>query len=254
MYKKIVLFICFLIFCYGSIYADNSSVTVETRGTVNHSRVKVKKRPDMASRTVRTLYKNAKVVVIGEEGDWYKIKVNNVRNGYVLKKYIDFLSTLKKENKKVPYEKRRAILEVKALIERFNLNLIESMYYEKEKLVPNFAYMGSTINKKLFKVKIHYKVKNIVDKDSNINLPNPFQNVILSFIEVMFFKMMTYESDKYEIDIYVSSEDSDGMKEYAKLIYENDKNRFVDIKNNSGKIWKYIKSDTDKKELFKMYP
>ncbi len=254
MFKKTIFVLIFVFLLINISVADNSSVTVEIRGTVNHSKVRVKKRPDISSRTVRTLYKNAKVVVIGEDGDWYKIKINNVRNGYVLKKYIDFKSTLKKENKRVPYKKRRAILEVKALIERFNLNLSESMYYEKEKLVPNLAYMDSFVNKDKFKVKIHYRVKNIMGTDSSVNLPNPFQDVMLSFIEVLFFKMMLYDSDIYEIDIFVNSDKTDSLKKYAKLEYKKDNKKFNEIKNSSGGIWKYIKTTMPKDELFNMYP
>lgn len=255
MYKNFFIIILLLSFFISTAYSDNSSVTVEIRGTINHSKVRVKKQPDKSARNVRTLYKNAKVVVIGEEGDWYKIKINNIRNGYVLKKYVDFLSTLKKENKKIPYEKNKALLEVKSLIERFNLNLSESMYYEKEKLIPYIAYMGYNFKKNSFKIKIHYKIKNIMGTDSSVNLPNPFQNDILSLIEVMFFKMMLYKTDLYVIDVYVNSDKSDSLKKYAEITYKNNPERFNEIKNSEGKIWDYIKvSIRDKKDLFKMYP
>lgn len=63
-------------------------VLAETqKGTVNASELNFRERADTSSNTIDVLYRGAKVTIISEEGEWYKIRYNN-EEGYVKKQYI----------------------------------------------------------------------------------------------------------------------------------------------------------------------
>lgn len=54
---------------------------------VNVSSVRVRKESNTSSEVVDSLVLNNQVIIIGEENDWYKIKVNG-QEGYIVKKYL----------------------------------------------------------------------------------------------------------------------------------------------------------------------
>lgn len=63
-------------------------VLAETqKGTVNASELNFRERADTSSNAIDVLYRGAKVTIISEEGEWYKVRYNN-EEGYVKKQYI----------------------------------------------------------------------------------------------------------------------------------------------------------------------
>ncbi len=58
-----------------------------TKGTVTASELNFRESANINANAIDVLYKGAKVNIISEEGDWYKVKYNN-EEGYVSKQYI----------------------------------------------------------------------------------------------------------------------------------------------------------------------
>lgn len=81
--KVFILAIILVAVCISKVYA--------TTGTVNADGVRVRKGPSTDDEIIETLNKSAEVEIIGESGDWYKIKydVNTTFEGYMHKNYID---------------------------------------------------------------------------------------------------------------------------------------------------------------------
>lgn len=254
----IAVAISFCLFGPWSIAAttDNKSAQdVEIRGVINTKMVVARSKPDQKSKRVKTLWRGAKVVVLSAKGDWYKIKTNNVRTGYILKKYVDFKSTLKKENKRVSPQLRKARLDIKSLINRFNVNMNESMFFEKEGIIPYVEYVQTKYTKSKVSVELRYMGKNSKGPGNEIDQANPFNGMMKSLMEVVFFKMMIVQADTYEISIetYDYTEDNKKLKPYSVLTFQSESSSFDSLKNDSGKIWEYIQSSKPTSELFVTY-
>ena len=76
-----------------------NSTVFATTGTVVGSNLRVRKEESTTSEVIELLDENDKVEILGESGEWYKVKVNN-KVGYVSKKFIktqDF-NTVSNEN------------------------------------------------------------------------------------------------------------------------------------------------------------
>lgn len=235
---------------------DRSITNVEVRGVISSRAVSIWKKPDIKSKRIKTLWRGSKVVVIKKEGDWLKIKVNNVKNGYVLKKYVDFKATFKKETKKGSHLLKKASLEIKSLVDRFNINMNDSMYYEKEGVIPYLEYVYCRKKGKTVSVELNYKGKNVQGHEEEINKDSPFSDMMKSFMEVVFFKMMIVQVDSYKISIngYSFTEDDKKLESYTVLTYDSSSSTFEALKNDNGKIWEYIKSSKPINELFVKYP
>ena len=76
--KKVLLLAIILI-------AVSISKAYATTGTVNTDGVRVRKGPSTDDEIIQTLNKSAEVEIIGESGDWYKIKydVDTTFEGYM---------------------------------------------------------------------------------------------------------------------------------------------------------------------------
>lgn len=82
--KKVLLLSLILI-------AVSISKAYATTGTVNTDGVRVRKGPSLDDDIIQTLDASAEVEIIGESGDWYKVKydANTTFEGYMHKNYID---------------------------------------------------------------------------------------------------------------------------------------------------------------------
>lgn len=65
----------------GLVFAES------TKGTVTASELNFRESANTNANAIDVLYKGARVNIISEEGDWYKVKYNN-EEGYVSKQYI----------------------------------------------------------------------------------------------------------------------------------------------------------------------
>jgi hypothetical protein len=130
------------------------------------------------------------------------------------------------------------------------------MYYEKEGIIPYFGFIKTKKINNTLVTEIVYMGKNSNGYSKSIDQKNPFPDLIKSFMEVIFFKMMIVKADEYVINIkvYDFSNKKQKYKNYATLTYDTKMSKFEDLKNNSGKIWKYIKSSVPADELFIKYP
>lgn len=94
--KKIKLIIISVIIYIGLILI-NTQVYAATEGKTKNDSTRIRQKASTSSETVVSISKNKKVEILGEEGDWYKVKYKS--NGLVYEGYIrnDLLSVDKKE-------------------------------------------------------------------------------------------------------------------------------------------------------------
>ena len=85
MVRKKILKCCCTIGLIGTLI---SNISLATTGTVTGGEVNIRERADSKALEVSVAKKGEKVEVIGEEGNWYHIKFENV-TGYISKDYVD---------------------------------------------------------------------------------------------------------------------------------------------------------------------
>ncbi|BAI79959.1 hypothetical protein DEFDS_0465 [Deferribacter desulfuricans SSM1] len=252
MFRYLVYLIILILPTLG--FSDNKTASnkyVELLAKVKNTTY-VYKQPDTKSKKLRKIYKGSKIIVIQDvNADWYLVKYNNVRTGYVLKKYIELRYTLKKEVKRVPYQLKKLEIDLDSMIKRYNFYMKESRFFMDTGYVPVFKLhsvkkSGDTVTVSLlYDIEVKKGVK-VLDKN------NPFADILQKFIEVIFFKMFIEKAKNYQIVIF--TQDGKSKNEYAKLRYVADEKRFFEIKNYDGKIWDYIESTVDPDTLFKYLP
>lgn len=82
MNKKITLFIIFIALIF--ILNLGTSVIATITGTVNTETVRVREKASTDSDIVTLVSIGEKIVITGEEGDWYKVQIEN-ETGYIRK-------------------------------------------------------------------------------------------------------------------------------------------------------------------------
>lgn len=85
MVRKKILKCCCAIGLIGTLI---SNISLAATGTVTGGEVNIRERADSKALEVSVAKKGEKVEVIGEEGNWYHIKFENV-TGYISKDYVD---------------------------------------------------------------------------------------------------------------------------------------------------------------------
>ena len=106
--KKIKLIIISVIIYIGLILI-NTQVYAATEGKTKNDSTRIRQKASTSSETVVSISKNKKVEILGEEGDWYKVKYKS--NGLEYEGYIrnDLLSVDKKEETKTEEKKEETV-------------------------------------------------------------------------------------------------------------------------------------------------
>lgn len=251
MYKCICIFTLFLL--TNVVFALENGSDIEFVGVVSSRVANVYSKPDTSSRVIRRISRGNKVIVTSHiDEHWYKIKVNNVIEGFIKKEDITFENTLSKEAAKTPYELKKADLDIKAIVERFNIHFNESVYYEKVGIVPQIEYMKIFNSNNTLNIDIVYTTKSQFQSSNTSGVKNPFEKEMLNFMEVIFFKSFIVSAEVYRINIYKYVEEKPQL--YAFLEYKFDEDNFNLIKNRKGKIFEYVKSDVPLHKIFQNFP
>lgn len=106
--KKIKLIIISVIIYIGLILI-NTQVYAATEGKTKNDSTRIRQKASTSSETVVSISKNKKVEILGEEGEWYKVKYKS--NGLEYEGYIrnDLLSVAKKEETKTEEKKEETV-------------------------------------------------------------------------------------------------------------------------------------------------
>lgn len=254
MCKKTLIAILLIAgFAFAGFCEEKSGDFVESLGIIKANVVYVRDKPDLKAKRIRTFYRGAKIIVIGEEGKWYKVKFNNVRSGYALKKDISFKDSL--GEKSGSYFDKKLSLEVKSFISRFDFNMAESNYFEKEGIVPIFKYKQMQIKDDTVKLELIYTTDKKRDRIISDNMTNPFGKELKYFMEVLFFKLINSPYENFDIDVFSKPEENNGnLKKYAEFSFERKQVNFEKVKDFRGEIWNYVKSSREISEIFTKYP
>jgi|GEM_PF-1182870 len=256
MFKKFfITMLLLMVFAANGFVGEKSGNFVESVGIIKANVVYVRDKPDLNAGRIRTFYEGAKIIVIGEQGKWYKVKVNNVRTGYALKKDIRFKDALGGNSKNSSYFDKKLSLDVKSFVDRFNFNMTESGYFEKEGIVPVFKYKKLQIENNTVKLELIYTTEKKRERLVSDNMSNPFQKELKYFMEVMFFKLINSPYENFHIAVFSNPVENNGsFEKYAEFSFDRKRVNFEKVKDFRGEIWNYVKTSSDVSEIFAKYP
>lgn len=161
--KKIKLIIISVIIYIGLILI-NTQVYAATEGKTKNDSTRIRQKASTSSETVVSISKNKKIEILGEEGDWYKVKYKS--NGLEYEGYIrnDLLSVDKKEETKTE-EKKEETVETSTKIEE-NVDNTSQKVEIKE---GNIIKVSNEIEIRILPLINSSKVENI-SKNSDITI------------------------------------------------------------------------------------
>jgi hypothetical protein len=194
MYKLvlILLFLNLLSICQSSEYIERLGIVKENSYVTKESSVN--------SGKLLNLHKNETVIICGEEGNYYKIKLNNYSYGYVAKKNIELKNVIKED--KYEYSLKKLKYNIKHILDRFNEKISNADYYKINGNMPHLALNRCYIEKQNLIVELIYSCSNKNRKDTVKN-NKEISNILNQLIEVIFYKMIEISMISYRIDIMI---------------------------------------------------
>jgi hypothetical protein len=248
MYKILLLIAFTLTFSFSAV-AEN---VVEVMGNITANRVYVRQKPDVKSKAVARLNKNAKVLIQGRENDeWIKISLFNRQMGYILAKYVD----LRYENVTRKESQAKALIDINNLLDQFNDTVAASWFAEKQKIIPSLKFLAGKHPNDIY---LLYTAVDSKGKSVPSLKENPLQKEMIKLLELVYMKMIVLPKDRYRITIkvpdFIGGTYKGRTDNYAVLTLEKDFANINEIKNDQGSVWDYIRSAKKPEEIFSEYP
>lgn len=247
MYKKVLL-VFLIILTAVSAFAED---VVEVMGNVSVAKTFAYQEPSFNSEALARLNKNAKVLIVGQDGEWLKIRLFNKSEAYVYAKYV----ALRYENVTRKESEAKALIDINNLLDQFNDTIQSSWYAEKQKVIPAlFFFSGKAPDE----ITLLYSAVNAKGEHVPSLKDNPLQKDMIKLIELIFMKMMVLPYDRYRITVivpdYVSGSYKGRTGSYASMVLDKNFANIDEIKSGSGSLWDYIKCAKRPEEMFKDYP
>ncbi len=231
----------------------------EGSGTIRHTGVSIREKPSLTSKVLRSANQSEKVLILGEDGDWYHVRMYNNREGYVHKRYVRTARVFRDESATTNSMDKTASFEIIDIIDRFNNTLKNSPYAKKFQVVPELQLVDARKSKGVMTLTFIYSCVNLDGKKIPSLKRNDLQNQMINLLELIFARLILTETDVFNIIIMSPNFNEEGnvtdlKRNYAEITFNNEDIKLEDIKENISNIWKYIDSDIDKKQLFVGFP
>ena len=231
----------------------------EGSGTVLHSGVSVRVKPDIKSKVIRTANKSEKVLILGESGSWLKVRLGNGKEGYISRQYVRTERTFRDETSTSNSMDKKASFEIQDIINRFNETLKTSPYAAKYQVIPNLALSDARKSKGVMTLTFIYSSVDINGKMLPSYKRNDLQAQMKGLLELIFAKLVLTDTDIFKIIINIPRFSDEGEvlstdKPYAEIVIDNSNVDLQNIKDNVSDIWRYGKMSIPSEELFADFP
>ncbi|PLX71369.1 MAG: hypothetical protein C0602_01865 [Denitrovibrio sp.] len=234
-----------------SVVASFAEETVEVMGNISVTKTYAYVEPDFDSKALARLNKNSKVLILGQDGDWMKVRLYNKSEAYVYAKYV----SLKFENITRKESEVKALIDINNLLDQFNDIVQSSWFAEKQKIVPALKFhSGKTPDD----ISLLYTAVNSKDEPVPSLKENPLSSDMVKLIELIYMKMIVLTYDRYKINIvvpdFISGTYKGKTENYVSLTLQKNFANLDEIKGGTGSIWDYVRSAKRPEEMFNDYP
>ncbi len=232
---------------------------VEGSGTVRHSGVSVRERPDINSKVLRTASQSEKVLIIGESGDWLKVKMYNNQEGWISRRYVRTERIFRDESTTTNSMDKKTSFEIEDLIVRFNETLKESPFAAKYQIIPMLRLADARKSGGVMTLTFIYSCVDLEGRMLPSYKKNQLRPQMKRLLELIFAKLMLTDTEVFRIVINVPDFSPEGRvldtaKPYAEIRINHADVAMDEIKDDGGRIWKYAESTVPVDELFSAFP
>lgn len=243
----------------GILEAEPIIELVEGVGSVLFSNVAFRESPGLNGKLIRYAAQGERLLLIGESGDWLKVRMYNNAEAYINKKYVRTNKVARDEMKTANDMNKTMSFVINDIIDRFNATLKNSAFARKYKIIP---YINVVDARSVKGKTILTFVYSCIDTDGKM-IPsykeNSLRKEMVSLLEVIFSKMLLTSAESYEIIIKVpvfaeNGEVQDVSGEYASIYLDAKDVNMPILKQDESKIWLFAKSTMPVEKLFERYP
>lgn len=231
----------------------------EGSGTVNYSGVSIRAKPDINSKVLRTASRSEKVLIIGESGEWLKIRMYNNQEGYINRKYVRMGRIFREESANADSVDKKISFEIEDLIIRFNDTLKKSSFAQKYQIVPTLDLTGAVKTGSTITLSFIYSCIDLEGQMLPSYKKNQLRPHMKRFLELIFAKLMLADADAFRIIINVPNFGTDGRvidtgRSYAEIRIKRADVPMDEIRTDASNIWRYAESSVPADELFSAFP
>ncbi len=233
---------------------------IEAVGVIKVSGVNFRDEPNERSRVVRKSLQGERVIILGETKDWFLVRMYNNHDAYIFKKYVKTDRIYTNERGTDKSVNKKVFIEIDDLVDEFNLIVRKSKYAKTNRIIPYLEILDAKRAKEKIIITFLYSANNVDGKIIPSLKSNGIQDETLYFLEHIIAKLMLSGVGEIEVIIKTPTFNSTGvyirgrMINYSNLYIDVTKVDLRDIKKDERFLWKYIKSDHSKSNLFKNYP
>lgn len=246
MYKLFVIFffMMFLSLAYSSEYVERLGIVKENCAVI--------KTPVSKGEKLLNLRKNQTILISGEVGNYYKIKLNNYSHGYVAKRFIEFKNVLKEDKHK--YSIKKLTYNIKHILEKFNKKISSAEYFKINGNIPQLLFNSCYIENQSLIVELIYSCSK-KNKSNTVKNNINMENIVNQLIEVIFFKMIEVPVPSYSIEVLVKDSKYDNLyNNYLVCHYKPSKKVYGSLMELEEEFKKNLKISKKPKDIFKECP
>jgi len=225
--------------------------TVEVMGNISVTKTYAYVEPDFKSKALARLNKNSKVLIVGQDGEWLKVRLFNNKEAYVYAKYV----SLKYENVTRKESEAKALIDINNLLDQFNDTVQSSWFAERQKIVPALRFHAGKAPDEIW---LLYTAVNAKGEAVPSLKENPISSDMVKLIELIYMKMIVLSYDRYKVNIvvpdFISGTYKGKTEDYVSLTLQKNFANIDEIKTGVGSIWDYVRSAKRPEEMFKDYP
>jgi len=249
MYKYFLTAIIIIFAVFSNLaFAED---TVEVMGNISVTKTYAYVKPDFKSKALARLNKNSKVLILGQEGEWLKVRLFNKQEAYVYSKYV----SLKFENITRKESEAKALIDINNLLDQFNDTVQSSWFAERQKIVPALKFHSGKAPDEIW---LLYTAVNAKGEPVPSLKENPISNDMVKLIELIYMKMIVLPYERYKVNIvvpdFISGTYKGKTENYVSLTLQKNFANIDEIKTGVGSIWDYVRSAKRPEEMFKDYP
>lgn len=243
----------------GILDAEPIVEIIEGVGSVLFANVAFRTSPDMNGTLIRYAAQGERVLIIGEDGEWLKVRMYDNAEAFISRKYVRMDKIARDEKITANDMDKKMSFIIADILDRFNFTVKNSSFAGKYKIIP---YLNVLDERKVKGKMMLTFVYSCVDLDNKM-IPsynaNQLQHEMRSLLEIMFSKLLLSGAESYELVIKVpvfgeSGEVKDVSKVYATIELDAKDVDMQAIRKDETKIWTYVRTSMPVNKLFDRYP
>ncbi len=232
---------------------------VEGVGTVRYANIAFREGPSTSHKLIRYSTRSEKVLIIGESGDWMKVRMYNNAEAYISKQYVRTEKIFSNERTTTNQMDKKASYEINDILNKFNGTLRESAYAERYKVVPSLTITDARKSKKRVTITLLYSSLDMAGNMVPSLKENSLAPEMRDLVCLIFSRLFLTKNEAYEIVVKAPTFSDNGTvtstsKNYATISINTDKIDMSAVSDDMQNIWNFAETNIPKDTIFVTFP